>query len=100
VLLLITEGLSSRRVGSSELVSQAGLIVARLAQDSYGTADQQGCVRGVKTIKQTFPNPSLEDLCYLRFFLRLWIKSKISEKTNLKQTCNVLCLQQNLELCY
>ena len=36
---LIKEALSSLRVGSSELVSQAGLFVARLAQDSYGTAD-------------------------------------------------------------
>jgi len=39
VLLLIKEALSSLRAGSSELASQAGLFVARLAQDSYGTAD-------------------------------------------------------------
>ena len=39
VLLLIKETLSSLRVGSSELVSQAGLFVARLTQDSYGIAD-------------------------------------------------------------
>jgi len=39
VLLLINEALSSLRAGSSELASQAGLFVARLAQDSYGTAD-------------------------------------------------------------
>jgi len=58
VLLLIKEALSSLRAGSSELVSQAGLFVARLAQDSYGTADKQGCVRGVRTINQPFPNPS------------------------------------------
>jgi len=39
VLLLIKEALSSLRAGSSEFVSQAGLFVARLSQDSYGTAD-------------------------------------------------------------
>jgi len=39
VLLLIKEDLSSLRAGSSELVSQVGLFVARLSQDSYGTAD-------------------------------------------------------------
>ena len=39
VLLLIKEALSSLRAGSSELVSQAGLFVARLSQYSYGTAD-------------------------------------------------------------
>jgi len=39
VLLLIKEALSSLRADSSELVSQAGLFVARLAQDSHGTAD-------------------------------------------------------------
>jgi len=39
-LLLIKEALSALRAGSSELVSQAGLFVARLAQEvSYGTAD-------------------------------------------------------------
>jgi len=39
VLLVIKEALSSLRAGSSELASQAGLFVARLAQDSTGTAD-------------------------------------------------------------
>jgi len=39
VLLLIKEALSSLRADSSELVSQAGLFVARLSQDSYGTTD-------------------------------------------------------------
>ena len=39
VLPLIKEALSSLRAGSSVLVSQAGLFVARLSQDSYGTAD-------------------------------------------------------------
>jgi len=39
VLLLIKEALPSLRAGSSELVSQAGLFVARLSHDSYGTAD-------------------------------------------------------------
>jgi len=39
VLLLIKKALSSLRVRSSELVSHAGLFVARLARDSYGIAD-------------------------------------------------------------
>jgi len=54
-IFLIKEALSSLRAGSSELVSRAGLFVALLSQDSYGTADLQGCVRGVQTINQTFP---------------------------------------------
>jgi len=39
MLLQIKEALSSVRVGSSELASQAGLLVALLFQDSHGTAD-------------------------------------------------------------
>jgi len=46
------------RAGSSELVRRADLFVALCSQESYGTADKQGCVRGVRTINQTFPNPS------------------------------------------
>ena len=58
MLLLIKEALSSLRVGSSELVSQAGLFVAMFSQESYESADKQWCGCGVKTIDQTFPNPS------------------------------------------